>query len=259
MNQGRRSLWLLSSIAATFAIGAEAQELSRTDLRLFGGDFSYNGLLRIDTAYSTTGKVNAANQKGLGSNGVPIERRAGNPATQYRTQLDDPGGIGITPGTPAMLLSDAFGTPITLGAFAPTVGVSDLSPTGGSDTFTRYVPRGKQTFNYHALRFETSASINWGDFSFQSRLRALYDPGALGYAEYNYDDYRGIDGGFVTSETGLPEARSYRGTPDYFGYSVDGKKNPLFFERSGKNYSIDLPAFFLQYNKGDLTARLGNG
>ncbi|MES2681995.1 MAG: DUF1302 family protein [Pseudomonadota bacterium] len=258
MKQGSKSLWLLGSVAATFAIGAEAQELSRTDLRLFGGDFSYNGLFRIDTAYSTTGKVNAANQLGLGSNGVPIERRAGNPATQYRTQLDDTAGIGVTPALPATLLSAAFGTPITAGAFAPTLGVSNLSPTGGSDTFTRYLPRGEQVINYHALRFETSASINWGNFSFQSRLRALYDPGALGYDEYNYNDYRGIDGGFQTAESGRPEARAYRGTPDYFGYSVDGKKNPLLFERSGKNYSIDLPAFFLQYNSGNLTARLGN-
>lgn len=220
----------------------------RVDRKLFGGDLSFNGQFRIETAFSTTGRASPANQRGILSNGLAINRSAGNPVTQYRTTIE--------PGIATQLLTLPTGGLLNLSAgLPPTDGVSNPSISGTADTFTRYVPDAKQIVNYHLLRFEIAPSINWGDWSLQTRFRAAYDPGAA-YEEFDFNDYNDINRGF---ESGNRDAgRQYNGSTDYLGYEVDGERNPLFFERSGKNYSIDAPAFFLQWTNGDVTARLGN-
>jgi hypothetical protein len=218
-------------------------------MKLFGGDFSYNGFFRMEMAFSTNGDISPANQRGLSSNGIPIHRSAGNPVTLYNTTIE-PNLVGQVLAVPGGVLNLA-------GGFPAQEGVSNPSLSGTSDTFTRYVPRGEQVMNYHILRNEISASINWGsNWSLQTRLRTIYDPGSLGYKEFSFNDYDDINRGF---QTGHEDAgRQYNGDPDYMGYEVDHKKNPIFFERSGKHYSIDFPAFFLQWTNGNVTVRAGN-
>ncbi|MGQ0698176.1 MAG: DUF1302 family protein [Panacagrimonas sp.] len=263
---GIRSRWIgVAAMLALVAISdwAYAQgggaTAGKVDRKLFGGDFSFNGLFRVETAFSTTGRASPANQRGLLSNGLAINRVAGNPVTGYRTLLE-PTALGTVLQIPAGVLgalspARSLNLPLAAG-FPAQEGVSAPSLTGLSDTFTRYVPEADQIVNYHILRFEATPSISWGDWSLQTRIRAVYDPGSLGYEEFDFDDYRDINRGF---QTGFEDAgRQYRGEPDYLGYEVDGERNPLFFERSGKNYQIDLPAFFLQWTNGDVTVRAGN-
>lgn len=232
------SVGLISACAANAGGGAGTT--------LFGGDVSYNALLRLEVAFSTSGEVSAANQYGLGSNGVPINRAAGNPATFYRTPLLDTNELNGLLGSLGVTLPD------TSLSGTPPRGVTNS--TGVADTVTRYIDKKDQRVNYHMLRFEATPSISWGAWSIQTRIRALYDPGALGYQDFNYKDYADINGGFETGRI----LRQYHSGPDYLGYEVDGRKHPLLFERSGKNYMVDLPAFFVEWTNGNVTARLGN-
>jgi hypothetical protein len=249
------------ALATATAGTANAQEMSRTDRKLFGGDFSFNGLFRVETAFSTSSQVSAANQFGLGSNGRAVNRVAGAPSTGL-----DNDGFKV-PLTPAGLgdLGLSLGLP-SLPSFLAGNGLSSprgvTNDIGVADTITRYVPARDQDVNYHLLRFEITPSINWDSgFSFITRFRAVYDPGGLGYADFNYSDYNDINnygpGSFAQNKVG-DARRQYGGDPDYLGYEVDNKKNPIFFERSGKNYQIDAPAFFLQWTNGNITARVGN-
>lgn len=196
--------------------------------RILGGDFSYNGLLRVETAVNTSSKASEFNQHGDRSNGVPIRREAGNPGTNYTTTLPPAAPL---PGPPPHGVSNSSGT---------------------ADTITRQVPSRDPTFNYHVVRMEVSPTLSWGSFSIQSRFRALYDPGDLGYRSFDMGDYT-EDGELVGGEP-----RQYQGKPDLFGYRTDDEKNPIFLERSGKHYMVDAPALFAQWTNGNLTVRLGN-
>lgn len=209
--------------------------------QLLGGDVSYNGFIRQETAINTSGTSQEVNQFGDTANGVPIARAAGNPFDGWKTTLA-PGNL------PPPLLG--------ITALPPTQGVSNMNAIGTTDTMTRYIPSRAPELNYHILRLESTGSINWGDWSLQAHLRTIYDPGALGYRDFNYNDYSNINGGFHGGEQVSP--REYSSKPDYFGYQVDGKQNPLFMERSGRNYMVDFPALFLQWTDGNLTVRAGN-
>ena len=202
--------------------------------RFLGADFSYNGLFRVETAFSTSGENAYANQFGDPANGRTIYRQAGDPALGWTAPLDPTGLL-----TPSVL-------PLPLG-------VQQASASGANDLFTRYVPSRDNDLNYHILRFEIMPTLAWGDFSLITRLRAVYDPGGLGYRDFDYRDYEGINGGIEGGER-----RQFAGEPDFLGYAVREEDNPLLFERSGRNYQIDLPAFFLQWNSGNTTVRVGN-
>ncbi|MGQ0700321.1 MAG: DUF1302 family protein [Panacagrimonas sp.] len=202
--------------------------------KFLGGDFSYNALLRLETAFSTSGESAYANQFGDPANGKTIMRQAGDPALGWTVPLDP---TGLT--TPSVL-------PLSRG-------IQQASASGANDVFKRYVPSRDNDLNYHIVRFEITPTLAWGDFSLISRFRAVYEPGGLGYRDFDYGDYDDINGGIEGGEE-----RQFGGSPDYLGYGVREDKNPLLFERSGKNYMIDLPAFFLQWNKGNTTVRVGN-
>ena len=246
-----QSRGVAGGLIALLCVSGQAQ--ANDGFRLFGGDASYTGLLRVETAFSTSNQTAPSNQHGDAANGLAINRRAGNPATNYTTTIE-----------PELVtqLIQVGSTTLNLNGigFAPTRGVTNLSPTGASDTFTRYVPSRDQDLNYHILRFEASPAINWDNgFSFQARIRAIYDPGDMGYQDFDAGDYADLNGGFDGgASVGRGNARQFKGKPDYLGYSVEGDKHPLLFERSGRHYQIDLPAFFAQWNNGDVTVRLGN-
>ncbi|SEP88022.1 hypothetical protein SAMN04488038_10284 [Solimonas aquatica] len=230
-------------LTVTLALAScAAQAGGGSGFELFGGDFSYNGLLRVETAISTSGEAAPANQYGDPANGVAIRRNAGNPVTGWQSTLTPQG------------LNDLLGAlNLNLPTVAPNpLGVSD-SVAGVADTVTRYVPARTPQLNYHILRFEATPSLSWGNISLVTRLRAIYDPGSLGYDDFDYRDYRGINGGITG---GYPD--TYHGKPSYYQYPVDGKKNPIFFELTGRNYMVDLPALILQWTNGQTTVRLGN-
>ncbi|TDU26844.1 hypothetical protein DFR24_3875 [Panacagrimonas perspica] len=242
---------LAASTATSTAVHAQGEMAGAVDRKLFGGDFSFNGQIRVETAFSTTGRASPANQRGLLTNGLALKRSAGNPVDGYNSTILPQAVTSIFDQTGLNLGAVLGGTPL-----GPTDGVSNQSLGGLSDTFTRYVPDAEQIVNYHLFRFEATPSINWGAWSLQTRIRATYDPGSLGYEEFNFNDYNDINRGF---ETGSRDAgRQYNGKPDYLGYEVDGKKDPLLFERSGKHYQVDLPAFFVEWTGGDMTVRVGN-
>ena len=202
--------------------------------RFLGGDFSYNGLFRLEMAFGTSGENAYANQFGDPANGATVFRQAGNPATGWTTLLDPTGLL-----TPSLL-------PLP-------EGVTQASASGANDVFKRYVPTRDNDLNYHVLRFEFSPTLSWGDISLISRLRAVYQPGELGYRDFDYGDYSDINGGIQGGEP-----RQFHGEPDFLGYAVAGEEDPLLFERSGRNYMIDVPALFLQWNHGNTTVRVGN-
>lgn len=213
----------------------DAHAAAGAGTKILGGDFSYNGVIRLETAISTNGHAAEANQFGNPANGIPINRVAGNPLLGYT--------VPLLPGSPFLA---GVGLP---GGFVD--GVSNNTIV--TDTSTRYVPKKSPIINYHVLRFEATPTIAWGSYSFVSRIRALYDPGSLGYKDFDARDYERINGGI---DGGVPAA--YHGTPSYFDFPVEGQGNPLFFERSGKNYMVDLPAFFGQWTNGQTTIRVGN-
>ncbi len=216
-------------------------------MTLFGGDFSYNGLIRLETAFSTTGQAAQVNQVGDPANGQPINRQAGNPFDGWLTP--------IAPGT--AILS---GTLNNISANIPIVNVPSIGGVRGvtndllvSDTHTRYVPKEHPVLNYHLLRFEATPTLSWGDYSLQTRIRAVYDPGDLGYEDFTVDDYRGINGGLSGGVRSV-----YTGDTNRFEFPVRGKRNPILFEHSARNYMVDLPAFFGQWTNGQTTVRVGN-
>ncbi len=209
--------------------------------QLFGGDVTYNGFIRQEDAINTSGVSQQANQFGDPENGRPINRVAGDPFTGYKTSL----GLGLP--------ANIGGIPLPT-LLPPTPGVSNLNTIGTADTMTRFIPKRDPEMNYHILRFELSNSISWGSFSIQSRLRVVGDPGGLGYRDFDAREYANIGAGAIPG--GPP--RQFGSTPDYFGFQVDGKQNPLLFERSGRNYQVDFPALFAQWTNGNVTVRVGN-
>lgn len=234
---------VLAACGLLCSSGALAQSDGNFDF--LGGSLSFNGLVRLETAINTSSKANAFNQHGNLANGVAIRRGAGNPLTGYQTTLL-PGGLSVLTGE---VLGLAGFTPLATGALP--LGVSDSLVV--ADTFTRYVPSRDPVVNYNLARFEFSPTISWGGgWSFQSRFRVLYDP-EVGYREFDYGDYADINGG---NDGGVPDL--YHGKPNHLGYRTADERNPILFERSGGDYMIDAPAFFLQWTNGNVTARLGN-
>ena len=233
---------LTSAALALMFLGTDAYAGGGAGVKFLGGDFSFNGFIRLETAVAT-GSENPYNNNGDLFNGVTVHRIAGNPLNGYRTALAPGGALGSALGT--------VNIGAVVGGGSNPLGVSNS--IGVADDFTRYVDPSSNDLHYHTLRFEATPTLAWGDFSLISRIRALYDPGKLGYDEYDPRIYSYINGG----QTSGVKA-DYQLRPNLLGYQVDNKRNPVPLEWSGRNYSVDFPALFLQYNHGPLTLRLGN-
>jgi hypothetical protein len=231
-------------IAALFAVGvgiSGTADAGGGNMHVLGGDFSINGLVRIETAINTSDKASEFNQTADRSNGVEIRREAGNPLLNYTVPLT-PSGLNDLTNALGLNVAPVTGSP-------PGV----TNSIGTADTIVRAVPSKDPDINYHVLRVEVSPNISWGQFSIQSRFRLLYDPGSLGYSSFNMHDFDGEDGGIAGGV-----ASEYHGKPNFLGYRTDDERNPLLFERSGSHYMIDAPALFAQWTNGNVTARLGN-
>lgn len=263
---------LHKQIAATVVAGACAISASsafaqgREGVKIFGGDFSMNTFIRADVAVSTSSTGSPANQYGDRTTGLSINRQAGTPnfgqllpgqsQNYVNTAWDQPLTVGgLVSGLSGVPLPGAVtGLPLTvlpgLCPFSPE-GVSNSSCTG--DTFTNYIQNRDPDLNHHQIRIEATPKISWNDWALITRFRAVYDPGDFGYRDFDYADFTGINGGI---QGGVPKV--YHGKPNHLGYHVEEDDYPLLFERSGRNYSIDAPAFFIQWTNGQSTFRLGN-
>jgi len=100
-------------------------------------------------------------------------------------------------------------------------------------------------FNMQIVRSELRGDLRITDsLNFVAKLRAVFDPGA----------YQEFDPTVVGSQA---VGRMY-GDPDYFHYDVEGKNRPNPLEWTSRHGMIDLPSFYLSYNKGPLLIKLGN-
>ncbi len=93
------------------------------------------------------------------------------------------------------------------------------------------------------LEFDTQTKFN-SNLTLQAKLRAIVDPGL-------YDEF---DPAKVNSQA----VGQLYGKPNYFTFDVQGLSHPDPLEWTGKNYMLDFPALFLEYNDGPLDVRVGN-
>jgi hypothetical protein len=234
MKRNFKQICTATLAAAAMTASAPALAQAQISAKVLGGDFSLNGLVRLEMGIKTTSEQNQYNQGSYEFNGVGIARAPGNPLTGWNSTLWPSGQI--IPGLPISIPLPSAGL------------LSDVSYRGN-------VPNESATMTSHALRLEVSPALTWGDFSIVSRIRALYDPGGMGYADFDARDYQSVNGGISGGHPAL-----YHGSPNYYGYRVDGygDRSPIPLEWSGRNYMVDFPALFLQYNNGPMTVRVGN-
>jgi hypothetical protein len=113
------------------------------------------------------------------------------------------------------------------------------------DTVRRPGPLEGQTIDLQQFRAELDATGRFNDeFSLVGRMRVVGDPGA--YNSYTPPAPPGGGG------------ESNNMQPNYFGYSVPGNTHPNPLEWADRNYMVDFPALFGEYNSGPLDLRVGN-
>ncbi|TDU28884.1 hypothetical protein DFR24_3264 [Panacagrimonas perspica] len=186
-----------------------------------GMDIKVGGFLRQETAISTTGDKNVANQNGNVFQDRTVERQAYLPP-EMSANLVRWGDLPIP--------------------FADTVRRSD------------FVPNDENDINYMIMRGEIEMGIRISDrVSFNSRLRAIYQPNV--YDDFNGDSVSGFQGGITGGDSKL-----YHGQPNYMQYIVEGDRHPLPLEWSGRNYQVYFPTFFFEVTPGNGTTaiRIGN-
>lgn len=107
---------------------------------------------------------------------------------------------------------------------------------GGADTVVRGVPDGSDDadnwHNYFAVRAEIDVNAHFNDkWTGYAKLRAMYQPDT-------YDSF---------------------GDPNFYEVPFfNGRSSGTRLELAGKNYMLDLPAFYLDYADGPLWLRIGN-
>jgi hypothetical protein len=122
---------------------------------------------------------------------------------------------------------------------------SSMLPGGGADTVTRTGEPADNDWNLMQLRGQMDLTgIISSNFSLFARARGVFD--VTPYDEYDPDDVGSNAVGFNYQE---PEYFEYRKFQD--GHST----NPL--EYAGRRYMIDLPALYLDYQKGPVLLRFG--
>ncbi|WP_332026707.1 DUF1302 family protein [Rudaea sp.] len=122
---------------------------------------------------------------------------------------------------------------------------SPVVPPLYTDTVVRNGGSDDHRLDMQAFRGQLDVTAHFSDdFSGVAKLRAIYDPGW-------YDEYS-------PSAVGSHAVGAVYHDPNYFKYSVQGLARPNPLEWAGRNYMIDFPALFMEYNHGPLDVRLGN-
>jgi hypothetical protein len=124
-------------------------------------------------------------------------------------------------------------------------GVATARNGAFQDTTIRSGHTDDQTLNMQIFRGELTATTHFSsELSAVAKLRAVFDP-----AWYNEFDPTRVNS----------QAIGYLyGEPDYFKFHTQGNARPNPLEWAGRNYMIDFPALFLEYNRGALDIRVGN-
>ena len=123
-------------------------------------------------------------------------------------------------------------------------GVTRVSPLL-TDVATRSGHTQDQSFNMQMFRAELNMKTRFSsNFSFNGRVRAIFDP--TWYHEYN------------PAAIGSQAVGRNYGQPNYFNFHTPGNSRPNPLEWNGRNYMVDLPAFFFEYDRGPMNLRLGN-
>jgi hypothetical protein len=120
-------------------------------------------------------------------------------------------------------------------------------PPGGplSDTVNRTGIRPGSSLNMSVVRGELDTELKFNSsWSFTAKLKALHNIGS-------YDQYN-------PAAVGSTAVGPLYGRPDYYTFDVVGNSHPNPLEWAGRDYLVQLPAFFVEYNNGPLDLRLGN-
>ncbi len=113
------------------------------------------------------------------------------------------------------------------------------------DTATRTGEPADNDFNLLFLRGRIDFGYKFtGNLKFIGSVRGVYDPTI--YEEF---DPAAVDSQAV--------GQNY-GKPNYFEFDTPGLSNPNPLEIAGRDYMVDLPAFFFDYQNGPMLLRIGN-
>lgn len=242
MNMSKHRLWGVV-LAMGALVSLPAAHAGLVDDLLGEPDYSatWSGFVRNENAISITSDENPFNQRGNIFNGVPVERNG---------QLADTGVTLFT------------------------------------DTVVRPIEKSDTTFNLQYIRGEINLDVGlFENLRFRAKLRAIGDPDIYD-DQFNADDVpRGNSG-----RPSDPVGRLGRNDPNFFEYRYDSgpalnptvrnRTEPLdyandAFERAqaakvqadegssplewaGRDYMVDLPSFYFDYQKGPLLVRAGN-
>ncbi|MES1945539.1 hypothetical protein PC39_15529 [Salinisphaera sp. PC39] len=225
----------LAAASAALALPAAQADLVESVLGQPDFSFSYGGFIRNENAVSITGKENPYNQRGNIFNGKTVERNG-------RSLL-----------VPLLSFNDEV-----------------VRPVEKSDT----------TFNMEMIRGEFNANVSlFSNLRLNVKVRAVGDPdiyddqfdiddirtadavGTLNNDDPNFYEYRYDSGKALAPTTRNPSEPQDRGNDAFEARQVaklEGEEGSSPLEWAGDDYMVDLPQFYLDYQKGPLLIRAGN-
>ncbi len=122
-----------------------------------------------------------------------------------------------------------------------------------TDTVTRTLPQADNEFNLTILRSNVEFNARLTDnLRFIAQLRGIYDIDE--YDNYTLDDAPGTNPAGTLQRR--PNLFEYRVSSDSGGLQT--REAPMALELTGRDYMLDLPKFYLDYNLGSLNLRVGN-
>lgn len=116
----------------------------------------------------------------------------------------------------------------------------------------RPLPEADNNYNMTILRSELTMELRFShSLKFIAEVRGIYDIDR--YENFQLNDVPGAN-----------PAGTLQRRPNLFEYRVDskgelqGRESPMALELAGQDYMLDLPKFYLDYNRGPLALRIGN-
>lgn len=198
------------------------------------GRTTFNGLLRSDTGYRTTGFQNYDNQANAPFQNVAVPRQAYVPPALSTALL----GVPLAPGQNWMI-------PIP-----NSLGIIATNDTVRRDTF---IPNSDGDFNYQEIRASGEMNVSFTDnFRLNIQARAIFDPDI--YDSFDAKSVSEIQGGI---DGGGANRYADTGKAQYFqSLGRNGRKlNPTEF--AGRQYLVDFPTALIEYKHDAYNIRFG--
>ena len=224
----------IAMMAASTTVRADDGDSSGYLSNLWGRT-TFNGLLRNDTGFRTTGFQNYNNQGNAPFQHVDVPRQAYVPPALSSQLL----GIQLLP------QATNWNVPIPNSA-----GLIHTNDTVRRDNF---VPGSDPYLNYQEYRASGEMNVSFTDsFRLNIQARAIFDPGI--YNSFDAKDVANIQGGI---DGGGGNRYADTGKAQYFQSlgRNGGKLNPTEF--AGRQYLIDFPTALLEYKSGAYNIRFG--